>query len=73
MSVPHSPSELQKLYQKRFDGMREYRDLVWRVLVDEYFAQWIPARAAVLDLGCGHCEFINSVRAENALRYGPQS
>jgi hypothetical protein len=44
MSVPHSPAELQKLYQKRFDGMREYRDLVWRVLVDEYFAQWIPAR-----------------------------
>ena len=53
MSVPHSPAELQKLYQKRFAGMREYRDLVWRVLVDEYFAQWIPARAAVLDLGCG--------------------
>ena len=49
MSVPHSPAELQKLYQKRFAGMREYRDLVWRVLVDEYFAQWIPARAAVLD------------------------
>ena len=37
MSVPHSPAELQKLYQKRFAGMREYRDLVWRVLVDEYF------------------------------------
>jgi hypothetical protein len=64
MSVPHSPAELQKLYPKRFAGMREYRDLVWRVLVDEYFARWIPDRAAVLDLGCGHCEFINSVRAE---------
>lgn len=68
MSVPHSPAELQKLYQNRFAGMREYRELVWRVLVDEYFAQWIPARAVVLDLGCGHCEFINSVRAET--RFG---
>lgn len=68
MSVPHSPAELQKLYEKRFAGMREYRDSVWRVLVDEYFAQWIPARAAVLDLGCGHCEFINNVRAET--RFG---
>jgi SAM-dependent methyltransferase len=68
MSVPHSPAELQKLYEKRFAGMREYRDSVWRVLVDEYFVQWIPARAAVLDLGCGHCEFINNVQAE--VRFG---
>jgi hypothetical protein len=30
MSVPHSPAELQKLYQRRFAGVREYRDLVWR-------------------------------------------
>ena len=28
MSVPHSPAELQKLYQKRFAGMREYRDFI---------------------------------------------
>jgi SAM-dependent methyltransferase len=48
--------------------MREYRDLIWRVLVDEYFAQWIPPSAVVLDLGCGHCEFINNVRAES--RFG---
>jgi hypothetical protein len=35
MSVPHSPAELQKLYQKRFGGMHEYRDLVCRVMVDD--------------------------------------
>jgi SAM-dependent methyltransferase len=68
MNVPHSPAELQKLYAKRFAGMHEYRDLIWRVLVDEYFAQWIPPSAVVLDLGCGHCEFINNVRAES--RFG---
>lgn len=28
-----------------------------------YFAQWIPSNAAVLDLGCGYCEFINNVAA----------
>ncbi|MDQ1473256.1 MAG: hypothetical protein QOJ99_4736 [Bryobacterales bacterium] len=68
MNEPHSPAELQRLYQERFAGMSDYRDQVWRVLVDEYFAQWIPPGAAVLDLGCGHCEFINNVRSE--IRYG---
>jgi SAM-dependent methyltransferase len=63
MSTPHSPVELQKIYETRFAGMRDYRDSIWRVLVEEYFAQWIPAGAAVLDLGCGHCEFINNVDA----------
>ncbi len=68
MSAPHSPSELQRLYEQRFAGKREYRDRVWRVLVDEYFARWLPPDGSVLDLGCGHCEFINHVRS--AKRFG---
>ncbi len=52
MSAPHSLVELQRLYEKRFAGKSEYRDKVWRVLVDEYFVRWLPARATVLDLGC---------------------
>lgn len=68
MSAPQSPTELQRLYAKRFAGKSEYRDKVWRVLVEEYFARWIPAGATVLDLGCGHCEFINNVRSEK--RFG---
>jgi SAM-dependent methyltransferase len=61
-------AELQRLYEKRFAGMADYRNRIWRVLVNEYFSQWIPAHASVLDLGCGHCEFINNVRSER--RYG---
>jgi hypothetical protein len=38
------------------------------VLVDEYFARWLPARATVLALGCGHWEFLNNVRSEK--RFG---
>lgn len=68
MNAAHSPAELQKIYEQRFAGKHEYRDAVWRVLVNDYFAQWIPERAAVLDLGCGHCEFINHVKAET--RFG---
>jgi SAM-dependent methyltransferase len=68
MNVPHSPAELGKLYQKRFAGLQEYRNAVWRVLVNEYFSQWIPAQSALLDLGCGHCEFVNHVRCQT--RFG---
>jgi SAM-dependent methyltransferase len=68
MSAPYSPTQLQRLYEKRFAGQRQYRNSIWRILVDNYFARWIPQRAAVLDLGCGHCEFINNVRSET--RFG---
>jgi SAM-dependent methyltransferase len=68
MSAPHSPAELERLYQRRFAGKSEYRNKVWRVLVTEYFARWLHENAIVLDLGCGHCEFINNVASEH--RFG---
>jgi SAM-dependent methyltransferase len=68
MSGTYSPTELQRLYEKRFAGKSEYRDVIWRILVEEYFARWFPERATVLDLGCGHCEFINNVRSKH--RFG---
>lgn len=68
MNAPHSPAELQRLYERRFIGNREYRNSIWRVLVNDYFAQWIPEGAHVMDMGCGHCEFINNVRA--GVRFG---
>lgn len=67
MSLPHSAPDLQKLYQKRFEGQADYRKGVWRILVRDFFQQWIPKQGAVLDLGCGHCEFINQVEA--SVRY----
>ena len=68
MNPSYSPVELQNTYAKRFAGQGEYRNRVWNILIDEYFSRWIPATAAVLDLGCGHCEFINNVRAQR--RFG---
>ena len=62
MSSP-SPEELQALYDRRFEPNLEYRKAVWRVLVDEMFQRYVPPDGAVLDLGCGYGEFINSVRA----------
>jgi SAM-dependent methyltransferase len=45
--------------------MREYRNQVWRVLVDNFFQRQVPANATVLDLGCGYGEFINNIRASS--------
>jgi len=60
MGEPHTALDLQQLYQNRFGGMADYRQRVW-VVLSQFFSQWIPSDAQVLDLGCGWCEFINSV------------
>jgi SAM-dependent methyltransferase len=67
MNTSPSPDELQRVYERRFAGRREYRNSIWRVLINNYFARWIPENAAVLDLGCGYCEFINNVRSKTRL------
>ena len=56
----HSPLDLQQLYETRFAAQSEYRRHIWAVLAP-FFSRWIPSGAAVLDLGCGWCEFINAV------------
>jgi SAM-dependent methyltransferase len=60
---PHGPTaaDLQRLYDTRFAGKSAYRQAVWQVLCG-FFSRWIGPRDAVLDLGCGWCEFINAVQ-----------
>lgn len=62
MSDPRQ-EELAKVYGHRFDPVRDYRRRVWQVLVQNFFQQFVPDQAAVLDLGCGYGEFINTVKA----------
>ena len=57
------PTELQRIYQQRFDAQVAYRNAVWQVLTGSFFQRWVPADGAVLDLGCGYGEFINNIRA----------
>ena len=54
--------ELETIYRQRFAGRQEYRNRVWRVLVDSFFGKLVPTDARVLDLGCGYGEFINGIR-----------
>lgn len=63
MPLPHSESDLSRIYAQRFEANAGYRKRVWRVLVDSFFQRLVPAGATVLDLGCGYGEFINQVAA----------
>ena len=56
-------TDLRRIYQIRFEGIEEYRNQVWRILIDDFFVRWIPEKSRVLDLGCGYGEFINNVEA----------
>ena len=60
--------DLQRIYSERFSGMAEYRKQVWQILTSWFFSKWITPSSTVLDLGCGYCEFINSIQAET--KYG---
>jgi SAM-dependent methyltransferase len=75
MDSSRHASDLEQIYQNRFSGTEGYRNRVWKVLTSKFFIKWIPPTARVLDLGCGYCEFINSIEA--AAKYGmdlnPQS
>jgi SAM-dependent methyltransferase len=62
-SIHGNAGELQRIYGERFSGMSAYRNAVWQRLCRDYFSRWIPAGSTVLDLGAGHCEFINNVAA----------
>jgi len=54
-------SELSTIYRNRFSGAQDYRRLVWRTLITDYFSAYLRGAGAVLDLGCGYGDFINQV------------
>ena len=70
----HSAEDLQQIYRTRFAGKSAYRQKVWRVL-SAYFSRWISPKDIVLDLGAGHCEFVNAVecRVKYAMDLNPET
>ena len=61
-------SELKREYSLRFSSTEDYREKIWKILTSEFFQQYIPAKSAVLDLGCGWGQFINNIRCQK--KYG---
>ena len=52
--------DVKKIYETRFINIEE-RKLVWKVLVKDFFQQYIDKNDIVLDAGCGYGEFINNI------------
>jgi SAM-dependent methyltransferase len=71
----HSPEDLQRIYERRFRDSAEYRQAVWRVLIEEAFVRYIRPGDTVLDLGCGYGEFINQVtcKTKYAMDLNPEA
>ena len=59
--------ELQRIYSRRFSGLEDYRDRVWRILTAKFFSQYTNPEDTILDLGCGYGEFINNINAGKKL------
>lgn len=63
----NQPEELRRIYGARFEKNLDYRKRVWGVLAPEFFQNYVPPAATVLDLGCGYGEFINAIRCGRKL------
>jgi SAM-dependent methyltransferase len=63
----------QRIYRARFAGKSAYRVRVWKVLAS-CFSSWVPPESAVLDLGAGYCQFLNSISANTkyAMNLNPE-
>ena len=55
---------LTQIYEKRFYGHENYRNLVWKILIADFFSKWIKKTDQILDLGCGYGEFINNTNCK---------
>lgn len=66
--------DLRQIYRTRFSSQSLYRQHVWEVLCP-FFSRWIPRGATLLDVGCGWCEFINTIECQSkyAMDLNPDS
>lgn len=52
--------DLKKIYKTRFNDVEE-RKIIWKVLVTDFFQQFVKKDNIVLDVACGYGEFINQI------------
>lgn len=59
---------LKATYEARFsDAELRDKQILWSVLCQEQFQQYVPVDGTVLDLGAGYCEFSNNIRARRRI------
>jgi len=66
MGLEPSTVTLSELYDRRFSAAdRRAKDVLWRVLCEQFFQRWVPPDGCLVDLGAGLCEFVNHIRARD--------
>ena len=58
-----SPVDLPGLYERRFAGDAAFRSSMWQILCRSFFQKYIDPGSTVVEVGAGHCEFINHIVA----------
>lgn len=56
------------LYRNRFhrDSL-ERKNLIWKVLCEDFFSKYIKTSDVVIDVGSGYCEFINNIKCAHKI------
>lgn len=56
--------DIKKLYDERFTTLERVRKKqLWEVLCKEFLQKFVSEGDTVIDVGAGHCEFINNIKA----------
>ncbi len=55
------------IYADRFDKDAQKREVMWKVLCNDYFQKFIKPTDTVLDLAAGYCEFINNIECKKKI------
>ncbi len=68
-------SHVASIYSDRFDKNIKQRDILWKILCEDFFQKFISTNETVLDLAAGYCEFINNIRCKEkiAVDLNPQT
>jgi len=57
-------NDLSELYKIRFaETELPRKNAIWKVICDDYLQRFIQLTDTVVDIACGHGEFINNIRA----------
>lgn len=59
--------DLAAVYDRRFAGEAAFRDAMWKVLCRRFFQRYVDRDAVVVEVGAGHCEFINNIAARRKI------
>jgi ubiquinone/menaquinone biosynthesis C-methylase UbiE len=60
--------DIKRLYDARFTSYERVRkQQLWIILCKHFLQQFVKAGDTVVDIGAGHCEFINNITARNKI------